>query len=66
MLKKEVEHVLVNISTPNWGWSDKYGLIAEIKSVAEYTTITSGHVDVPVDEDEPELTRPRISCSNSK
>ena len=25
-LRKEVEHVLVNISVPNFGWSEKYGL----------------------------------------
>ena len=65
-LRKEVEHALVNISCPNWGWSDKYGLLAEIKPAAEYTTITGGLVYVPVDEDEPELTHPRIRRSNSK
>ena len=49
-LRKEVERFLVNISTPNFGWSEKYGLLAEIKPAAEYTTITGGLVYVPVDD----------------
>ena len=51
LLRKEVEHVLVNISVPNLGWSEKYGLLAEIKPDAEYTTITSGLVYVAVDDE---------------
>ena len=65
-LRKEVEHVLVNISVPNFSWSEKYGLLAEIKPEAEYTTITGGLVYVAVDEDEPSLTHPRIRRTNSK
>ena len=65
-LRKEVEHALVHISCSNWGWSDKYGLLAKIKPAAEYTTITGGLVCVPVDEDEPELIHPRIRRTNSK
>ena len=65
-LRKEVEHVLVNISVPNFGWSEKYGLLAEIKPGAEYTTITGGLVYVAVDDEEPSLTHPRIRRTNSK
>ena len=65
-LRREVEHALVYISCPNWGWSDEYGLLAGIKPASEHTTITGGLVYVPVYEDEPELTHPRIRCSNSK
>ena len=65
-LRKEVEHVLVNISIPNFGWSEKYGLLAEIKPAAEYATITGGVVYVPVDGEEPSLTHPRIRPTNNK
>ena len=65
-LRKEVEHVLVNISAPDFGWSEKHGLLAKIKPRAEYTTISGGLVYVPVDEDEPGLTYRRIRQSNSK
>ena len=48
-LKKEVKHVMVNISTPDFGRSEKYELLDKIKPAAEYTTITGGLVYVPVD-----------------
>ena len=58
--------MLVNISVPNFGWSEKYGLLAEIKPDAEYTAITGGLVYVAVDDEEPSLTHPRIRRTNSK
>ena len=64
-LGKEVEHVLVNISVPNFGWSEKYGLLAEIKPDAEYTTITGGLVYLAVDDKEPSLIHARIRRTNS-
>ena len=65
-LRKKVEHAMVNISTPYFGWSEKYGLLAEIKPAAEYTTIAGGLVYVPVDKDAPSLINARIRRSNSK
>ena len=65
-LRKEVEHVMVNISTPDFGRSEKYELLDKIKPAAEYTTIMGSLVYMPVGDDEPSLAHPRIRQSNSK
>ena len=65
-LRKEVEHVMVNISTPHWGWSAKYGLLPEIKPAAKYITTTGGLVYVPVDNNEPGLTHTGMRSINIK
>ena len=65
-LQKEVEHAMIKIMCPHWLWAGKFGLLAEIKPAAEYATITGGLVYVPVDEDVPSLTYPRIKRSNTK
>ena len=54
-LQKEVEHAMIKIMCPHWTCAGKFGLLAEIKTAAEYATITGGLVYVPVNEDVPSL-----------
>ena len=64
-LRKEVEHVLVDISCPAFVWSGKLGLLGEIRPLAAYTELT-GLTYKPPDGEEPALTHPRIQNKNSK
>ena len=64
-LRKEVEHVLVDISCPAFFWSGKWGLLGEIRSGAAYTELT-GLTYRPPDEEEPDFIHPRLKKKNSK
>ena len=56
-LRKEVEHVLVEISVPTFFWSGKYSLLGEIRPTAAYITLFRLNYRKPDDED-PDLTHP--------
>ena len=64
-IRKEVEHVLVEISVPAFFWSGKYGLLGEIRPTAAYNTLSGLNYRKP-DDKESDLTHPRIKKSNSK
>ena len=60
-LRKEVKHVLVEISVPAFFWSGKYGLLDEVRPTAAYNTSSELNYRKP-DDEEPDPT-PRASTN---
>ena len=53
-LRKEVDHVLVEISVPAFFWSGKYDLLGEIGPTTAYNTLSGLNYRKP-DDKEPDL-----------